>query len=102
MNERRAEQRSLEAVDRIRAQPVPPVAQLDNDELDDEVAAGLAELDADQRDVLLLFAWGELSYEEIAVALTIPVGTVRSRMSRARSHLRRRLEPSVRSEEDPK
>ncbi|MFZ1995047.1 MAG: RNA polymerase sigma factor [Solirubrobacteraceae bacterium] len=102
MNERRAEQRSLEAVDRIRAQPVPLVAELDNDELYDEVAAALAELNADQRDVLLLFAWGELSYEEIAVALTIPVGTVRSRMSRARSHLRRRLEPSVRSEEDPK
>jgi RNA polymerase sigma factor (sigma-70 family) len=101
MNERRAEQRSLEVVDRIRAQPVPPVAQL-ADGLDHEVASALAELDPDQRDVLLLFAWGELSYEEIAVALTMPVGTVRSRMSRARSHLRRRLEPSVRSEENPK
>jgi RNA polymerase sigma factor (sigma-70 family) len=102
MNEHRAEQRSLEAVDRIRAQPVPPVAQLADDGLDHEVAAALAELDPDQRDVLLLFAWGELSYEEIALALTIPIGTVRSRMSRARSHLRRRLEPSVRYEEDPK
>ena len=102
MNDRRAEQRSLEAVSRIRAQPVPPVAQLVDDGLDNEVAAALAELDPDQRDALLLFAWGELSYEEIAVALTIPVGTVRSRMSRARSHLRRRLEPSARSEDDPK
>ncbi len=81
---------------------MPPGAQVADDGLDSEVAAGLAELDADQRDVLLLFAWGELSYEEIALALTIPVGTVRSRMSRARSHLRRRLEPSVRSEEAPR
>jgi RNA polymerase sigma factor (sigma-70 family) len=102
MNERRAEQRSLETVDRIQAQPVPPVAELANDGLDDKVAAALAALDPDQRDVLLLFAWGELSYEEIAFALAIPVGTVRSRMSRARSYLRRRLEPSVQSEEDPK
>jgi RNA polymerase sigma-70 factor (ECF subfamily) len=102
MNDRRAEQRSLEAVDRIRAQQVPPVAELADDGLDHEVAAALAKLDDDQRDVLLLFAWGQLSYEEIAVALTIPVGTVRSRMSRARTHLRRRLEASVQSEEDPK
>ncbi len=102
MNERRDEQRSLETVDRIQAQPVPPVAELADDGLDHEVAAALAELDPDQRDVLLLFAWGELSYEEIALALAIPVGTVRSRMSRARSDLRRRLEPSVQSEEDLK
>ena len=101
MYERRAEQRSLEAVDRIRAQPLQPVAELADDVLDHGVAAALAELDRDQRNVLLLFAFGELSYEEIALALTIPVGTVRSRMSRARSHLRRRLEPSVRPHEDP-
>ena len=102
MNERRAEQRSLATVDRIQAQPVPPVAELAVDGLDHEITAALRELDPDQRDVLLLFAWGELSYEEIAWALAIPVGTVRSRMSRARSYLRRRLEPSVQPEEDPK
>ena len=99
MNERRAEQRSLEAVDRLQAQPARPGAGLADDGLDHEVAAALAELDPDQRDVLLLFAWGELSYEEIAAALGIPLGTVRSRMSRARSHVRRRLEPSVESKE---
>lgn len=48
----------------------------------------LAQLDPDQLDVLLLYAWEELSYEEIAAALGIPVGTVRSRLSRARAHLR--------------
>lgn len=40
-----------------------------------------------QRDVLLLSAWEQLSYEEIAVVLSLPVGTVRSRLSRARSAL---------------
>lgn len=100
MNERRAEQRSLEAVARIQAQPLRPAAELANDGLDHEVAASLAELDPDQRDVLLLYAWGELSYEEIASALAIPVGTVRSRMSRARRHLRLALEPSVQPTEN--
>jgi RNA polymerase sigma-70 factor (ECF subfamily) len=42
--------------------------------------------------VLLLFAWAELSYDEIATAVGIPVGTVRSRLSRARRQVRARLE----------
>jgi RNA polymerase sigma factor (sigma-70 family) len=40
-----------------------------------------------ERQVLLLFAWEELSYGEIAQALGIPVGTVRSRLSRGRARL---------------
>lgn len=39
------------------------------------------------RDTLLLVVWGELSYEEAAGALGVPVGTVRSRIARARSRL---------------
>ena len=43
------------------------------------------------RDALLLMAWNELSYQEVAEALGVPVGTVRSRISRARLRLRSRL-----------
>ena len=38
--------------------------------------------------MLLLIAWEDLSYHEVARALEIPVGTVRSRLHRARSRLR--------------
>jgi RNA polymerase sigma factor (sigma-70 family) len=62
------------------------------EEIDSELASALSRLDGDQRDVLLLHAWGELSYEEIAMALSVPIGTVRSRLSRARSHLRAELD----------
>jgi RNA polymerase sigma-70 factor (ECF subfamily) len=56
-----------------------------------ELAAALAALPARHRDVLLLVAWGGLGYEEAAQALGIPVGTVRSRLHRARSKLREAL-----------
>ncbi|MEV6911651.1 RNA polymerase sigma factor [Amycolatopsis sp. NPDC051071] len=51
----------------------------------------LAELPDGDRDTLTLFAGESLSYEEIAVALDIPVGTVRSRLNRARRKVREAL-----------
>jgi RNA polymerase sigma-70 factor (ECF subfamily) len=56
------------------------------------LAAALASLGAGDREVLLLYAWADLSYEEISVALALPVGTVRSRLHRARARVRRELE----------
>jgi RNA polymerase sigma factor (sigma-70 family) len=56
-----------------------------------QLAAALARLSAADRDVLLLFAWGQLSYDEIAAALHIPPGTVRSRLNRARRKVREAL-----------
>ena len=56
-----------------------------------DLAAALAGLSARHRDVVLLVAWGGLDYEEAAVALGVPVGTVRSRLHRARSRLREAL-----------
>jgi RNA polymerase sigma factor (sigma-70 family) len=55
------------------------------------IAEALTDLSAGDRDVLLLFAWADLRYEEIAVALRIPVGTVRSRLHRARRRVRELL-----------
>jgi RNA polymerase sigma factor (sigma-70 family) len=55
------------------------------------LAAALGQLTRDQRDVLLLHAWAELSHEEIAAALGIGPGTARSRLSRARACLREQL-----------
>ncbi|WP_432891190.1 RNA polymerase sigma factor [Kribbella sp. CA-245084] len=58
------------------------------------LARALAGLRAPERDVLLLYAWEDLSYAEIAVALAIPVGTVRSRLHRARKAVRTTLGPT--------
>ncbi len=55
------------------------------------IAAALDAMTAGDRDVLLLLAWTEMSYSEVARALELPVGTVRSRMHRARAQLRPRL-----------
>ncbi|MET7458783.1 RNA polymerase sigma factor [Nonomuraea sp. NPDC005501] len=56
-----------------------------------ELASALAALPAKDRDVLLLIAWGDLSYEETAQALGIPIGTVRSRLNRGRRKVRAAL-----------
>lgn len=56
------------------------------------VSAALAALRAPEREALLLFAWADLGYEEIAAALGVPVGTVRSRLSRGRRHIQTLLE----------
>jgi len=56
-----------------------------------ELAAGLADLRPGDREILLLHAWAELSDGEIAAALSLPVGTVKSRLHRTRQRLRNRL-----------
>jgi RNA polymerase sigma-70 factor (ECF subfamily) len=55
------------------------------------LAKALAQLTSGERDVLLLMAWAGLSYEELAAALDIPPGTVRSRLHRARTKVRAAL-----------
>lgn len=86
-NEWRAERRALTALAELTA----AAARSGSDrEAGQGVAVleALAALEADQRDVVLLFAWEGLSYEEIGSALGVPVGTVRSRLARARQRLR--------------
>ncbi|MDW5596172.1 RNA polymerase sigma factor [Conexibacter stalactiti] len=86
--QRRAEQRRLAALARAAgAQSAAAQASPGDGQLDGRLAEALATLPARDRDALLLLAWGELSYEEVAVALAIPLGTVRSRINRARRRL---------------
>jgi RNA polymerase sigma-70 factor (ECF subfamily) len=56
------------------------------------LADALRTLAADDRDTLLLYAWAGLTYEEVALATGVAVGTVRSRIHRARSRVRAHLE----------
>ncbi len=53
----------------------------------------LAELPDEFKIVVLMFYFEELSYRDIADQLEIPIGTVMSRLSRGKAHLRRRLAP---------
>ncbi|MCA8917589.1 MAG: sigma-70 family RNA polymerase sigma factor [Planctomycetes bacterium] len=59
--------------------------------LDQDLKDGLEELDGRYRDVLLLNTVGELSYKDIASKLKLPIGTVMSRLHRAKAFLRERF-----------
>lgn len=58
------------------------------------VREALAKLDADEREVLMLREYEQLSYAEMAELLRVPVNTVRSRLFRARMAMRQHLEPT--------
>jgi RNA polymerase sigma-70 factor (ECF subfamily) len=95
----RKEARQLRAYARTGVDPVldatPDVERrLDASAAGRQLAEVLAALRPAERDVLLLFAWADLSYEEIAEALGVELGTVRSRLSRARSRVLEMLEPT--------
>lgn len=62
-------------------------ARVDASEAVKRLAPRIALLSRKDRDTLFLYAWGDLTYEEIAVALAVPVGTVRSRLNRVRRKL---------------
>ena len=92
----RKERRMLRAYARTGADPVladegASLERLDAQAERIELAAALADLRQDECEVLLLHAWAELSDSEIAESLSLPLGTVKSRLSRARAHLRNRL-----------
>ena len=71
--------------------------RLDDAERLEKIHAALSGLRRAERDVLALCVWSGLNYAEAAEALGIPVGTVRSRLSRARRKLLR--EPAPPSEQ---
>jgi RNA polymerase sigma-70 factor (ECF subfamily) len=57
-----------------------------------DLERALAHLPGEQRAVLLLVSIEEFSYEEVAAMLDIPIGTVMSRLSRARARLRQLMD----------
>jgi len=92
-------------IDRLRAQrstpedpagddlPEAPQRPTQSDRLEiADLDRALQRLPAEQREVLLLVAVEELTYREVASALGVPIGTVMSRLSRARERLRSELE----------
>jgi RNA polymerase sigma-70 factor (ECF subfamily) len=92
---RRREGRRIGAMARLAALnsgPIDASARVDDavdaHDLWPRVADAITELPDDERDALILYVWEELSYEEIAAALGTPIGTVRSRLNRARETLR--------------
>jgi RNA polymerase sigma-70 factor (ECF subfamily) len=70
---------------------VTDIGQL-KDQVSDEVKEGLDAMPEDYRMVFLLSVLDEFAYHEIAEILGIPIGTVMSRLFRARKHMRSRLE----------
>jgi RNA polymerase sigma-70 factor (ECF subfamily) len=93
---RRAERRQLLAyarsgVDRGVAYDDEAAARVDNAALGPQLAGALAAMRPRERHALLLYALGGLSYDEIAMALDVPVGTVRTWLHRAREVAQREL-----------
>ncbi len=92
-NQRRALRRYRSAIERIAPpKPTPDFSEGLASRLDDEqrmraLLEHIRHLSRGEQDVLALCAWQGLSYEDAARALDVPVGTVRSRLSRARTHL---------------
>ena len=93
-NRRRSERRFAAALRRLpEPSPEPDFASASDELIDDDQRLQhalilLRQLPQREREVFILCAWMELSYEAAAVALELPIGTVRSRLSRARAHLR--------------
>ena len=91
----RGRRRYVAALERVRnAAPVAllghedeAIARLDAIGQLRDAGSAVRALPRREREVLALVAWGELTYEETAAALGVPIGTVRSRLARARERL---------------
>jgi RNA polymerase sigma-70 factor (ECF subfamily) len=94
-NHRRREIRELAAIAALAPDPVIGIdgveSRIDAERMRGLLAQALADLPSGEADVLLLLVWAELDQSEIADALSIPVGTVKSRLARARVRLQTSL-----------
>jgi RNA polymerase sigma factor (sigma-70 family) len=99
----RTERRRLEAYARAASRQAEPrddcddiCSRLDARTRAGAISAALATLSLGDYEVVTLHCWAELSHEEIATALGIPKGTVKSRLNRARQQVRAQLESRIR------
>jgi RNA polymerase sigma-70 factor (ECF subfamily) len=98
-NHRRSLRRHRAAMQRVRALPVAPnderaaAAKLDAEREMRAVLESIQNLSRADQEILVLCVWEGLGYAEAAAALGIPIGTVRSRLARARERLRNDTEP---------
>jgi RNA polymerase sigma-70 factor (ECF subfamily) len=88
------EQNGEEPIDR----DSPPEGRLVQQETVEQVRRALAELDPEFRQVLVLREFDDCNYEQIAELLELPIGTVRSRLHRARLQLRDKLKTVLQQE----
>src|SRR5437016_2138629 len=104
LKHRRGEARRLRASARRADDETPNrrTPALDARLLFPRIAAAIEALPAGEREALLLFAWEDLSYQSVAEALELPIGTVRSRLNRARAQLRELLEPGGKKRMKPR
>lgn len=97
-NAERSRRRYQRLLDKLpKATMIPDQSEEAIGRVDDErsmrrILPAFAQLESREQDVLSLCDWAGLSYEEAARALGIPVGTIRSRLSRARERIRRFLD----------
>jgi RNA polymerase sigma factor (sigma-70 family) len=104
-HQHRTERRELQAYARTGVDPVLDEEPEADERIDDSrharaLAGALAALSDDERECLLLYAWADLTYGEVAEALEIAVGTVKSRIARARQQLLESNEPDFRAERE--
>jgi RNA polymerase sigma factor (sigma-70 family) len=91
--QRRTLTRRIRALRRLPTESVQPdpaddvAGRIDDERQMSEVLAVIDRLPAGERDVVALVVWEELDYQQAAAALGIPIGTVRSRLNRARRRL---------------
>jgi RNA polymerase sigma-70 factor, ECF subfamily len=94
-NHRRREQAELRAIAAMATKSGTVIegveARIDAERLRGSLAHALADLPAEESDVLCLLVWAELNQAEIADALAIPLGTVKSRLFRARGRMQTAL-----------
>ena len=89
--ERRMAREGEESLERLRGD-ADPAAHVERIELEAALQRAITELPEERRIVVVLRDFEGLSYEEIAAALDLPLGTVRSRLHRARTDLKEKLE----------